>query len=264
MQKFKEYIILVILSLISLVILLSNNDTENRKISKISSGGFIIINSLSNFFQNLFSGDDELEELRKTNAELMLEVNRLREYRKEIQELREIFNYKNENNYPIIPARIINKTISRVNNYFTLNCGNNDGVGIGMPIINHKGLVGIVEDITDNYCLVRTLQNSTLKLSVKIQRTNLDGILTWNGNDLVVKNIPVQYEVNIGDIIITSDFSTIMPPSIPVGIVKDKEKNISGLFSDLIIQPYANFIEDNYVFIMKIEQDTNTWKYLVE
>ncbi|MBN1638803.1 MAG: rod shape-determining protein MreC [Ignavibacteriales bacterium] len=263
-QKYKEYIILIFLLLISLIILLSNNEAENRKISKISSGGFLIINSLSNFFQDIFSSDDELEELRRTNAELMLEVNRLREFSLEVEELREIFHYKNQDDYPLIPARIINKTVSKVNNYFTLNCGTDDGAATGMPVINHHGLIGIVEDATEKYCLVRTLQNSTLKLSVKIQRNNLDGILTWNGNNLIVKNIPVQYEVNIGDIIVTSDFSTLMPPSLPIGTVKDKEKNISGLFSDLIIQPYADFVEDNYVFLLIIKQDKNIWKNLIK
>lgn len=263
-KKYKEYIIFIFLLLISLIILLSNNVEENRKISKISSGGFLIINSLSNFFQDIFSSDDELNELRRTNAELMLEVNRLRELEREIEELRQVFQYKNQNDYPLVPARIITKTISKTNNYFTLNCGTDDGIANGMPVINYKGLVGIVEDVTEKYCLIKTLQNSTLKLSIKIQRNNLDGILTWNGNDLIVKNIPVQYEVNIGDIIVTSDFSTLMPPSIPIGTVKDKEKNISGLFSDLIIEPYADFVEDNYVFVMQIKQDKNIWKNLIE
>ncbi len=54
-----------------------------------------------------------------------------------------------------------------------------------MPVITDKGLVGIVFESTDNYSSVRTYENSLFKVAVKNQRSNVDGVLNWDGKNLL-------------------------------------------------------------------------------
>ena len=70
----------------------------------------------------------------------------------------------------------------------------------------------------------------------------------------MMKNIPTTYDVQLGDRIVTSEFSTIFPPSIPVGIVTAKETNISGLLNYVTVEPFVDVNALSNVLVMKIIQ----------
>ena len=156
----------------------------------------------------------------------------------------------------MIPSAIISKLVSKIHGNFVIDVGTSDSVDVGMPVINHLGLVGIVTDVSSNFSVVRTLYNSNLALAVVDQRSNVAGIMDWNGIELVMKNIPTTYDVMIGDRIVTSEFSTILPPSIPVGVVVDKETNISGLLNSITVRPFVEIPSLKNVFVLQIIQDT--------
>ena len=147
---------------------------------------------------------------------------------------------KTSTNYDLITAKIVSRLVSKISGYFIISKGNNDGIKQGMPVITDKGLVGIVIATADNYSTVRTYENSLFKVAVKVQRSNVDGILSWDGINLLVKNVPTTEDVEIGDRIVVSELSSMLPPSIPVGIVGEKESTISGVLTNLKIKPFAD------------------------
>jgi rod shape-determining protein MreC len=112
--------------------------------------------------------------------------------------------------------------------------------------------VGIIINVADNYSLVRSLQNVNFKVSVRNQITNVNGVLSWDGNNLVIKNIPTTYEMNVGDRIVSSDFSTLFPPSIPIGVVQKKEETISGILSNIVVKPFAELSKIKNVLVMDV------------
>jgi rod shape-determining protein MreC len=250
-DTFKEYIVVVILLIISLSILSQNEKPPIKKLRSFAVAGFAVVNSISNDLINIFQSNDELFKARKTNAELMLKVNMLREYGLENHALKNLMGFKDTSNFTLVPATIISRLISKVHGYFIVNAGSSDSVKIGMPAIVDNGLVGILIDVTLNYSTLRTLQSSDLSIAVRDQRSNVDGIMNWDGNQLVIKNVPTTYDVNVGDRIVTSEFSTIIPPSIPVGIVLEKESTISGLLSNVIVEPYVDLSQTKNLFILK-------------
>ena len=71
----------------------------------------------------------------------------------------------------------------------------------------------------------------------------------------MIKNIPTTYDMKPGDRIISSDFSTIVPPQIPIGLIAKKETSVSGLLSDIVIQPFVELRSVRYVFVMKMFPD---------
>ena len=65
-----------------------------------------------------------------------------------------------------------------------------------------------------------------------------------------MKNVPATADINNGDRVVTSVLSTILPPSIPIGLVVNKESNISGLLSDILIKPFVDVSSVKNVFIL--------------
>jgi rod shape-determining protein MreC len=250
--KIKEYLLLFILLIISLVVLTLNH---NPKVKKIRTYAFSTVAVWAELF-NYVTGSDspEIKKLRLKNAELMLQVNKLHEYAFENAELKRLLNYKEKSDYKLIPATVLAKNISKTQGVYIINVGKKDSVAKGMPVITDKGLVGIITNVSNNYSLIRTLQNSFLKIAAIIPRSNIEGVVKWDGNRLVIENIPTTADINIGDRVVTSVLSTVFPPSIPVGLVAKKETNISGLLSNVTIKPFVNVIAVKNVFVFAAVQ----------
>ena len=254
--KFKEYIVLIFLLILSLILITTNENYKVKNLRLFSLGLFASVNSTLMGIGNLLEDTNYIENLEKNNAELMLQINKLREYALENSKLNDMLNFKSNTQYEIITAKIISRLVSKINGYFIINRGIEDGISVGMPVITDKGLVGIIIESTNNYSSVRTFENSLFKVAVKNQRSNVDGVLNWNGKDLLIKNVPTTYDVEIGDRIIISELSSILPPSIPIGIIIEKESTLSGVLSNLKVKPFAEINSLRNVIVLKIEKSS--------
>lgn len=249
---YKEYILLIVLSIISLTLLSKNEKPQVKHLRTIALGNFAVLSELIESVTSFFRKDISLDELTKENAKLMLEVNRMRKLKSENDELHSMIAYRDTSKYPLIPAKVISKLVTKIQGNFIINKGFSDGIKKGMPVLSEKGLVGLIMDVAENYSVVRTLYNSNLNIAITMQRTNVNGILTYDGRNLVVKDIPSTYDVQVGDRVETSDFSSLFPPSIPVGIVQKKESNVLGLLHIITITAFADISGANNLFILKI------------
>lgn len=251
-SKTKEYFVVTVLLIISLTLISINEKPEIKRLRTISFATVASVKAVFNEVHSLFRDDRELLKQKRKNAELMLQVNDLRNLKKENDELKALLNYKEKNKIPLIPAVIVSKKIAKPRWNFIINAGKSDSVKVGMPVLNEDGLVGIVYGVTDGFAFVRTIRNVDLNIAVKNQRTSVNGILNWDGKNLVIKNIPTTYDMELGDRIVTSEFSTIIPPSIPVGLIVKKETSQSGLISNVIVSSFVDLARIENVFVYPV------------
>jgi len=209
--NFREYIALVLLILVSLIILSQNKNPNVQKIRAIAFGSFATITSVVSDLINVTDLKRENEELRETNAKLMLQISRLREFGIVNKELKDLLVFK-----------------------ITLNAGKKDSVLPGMPVINDKGFIGIVNSVSGDFSIARTLNNVDLRLTVMDERSRINGILKWTGEELIIINI----------------VSSIVPIPIPVGIVEEFRRGEKGVFSYIRVKPFADLTPVENVFIL--------------
>ncbi len=254
LESFKEYIVLIILLLVSLVILSFNQNNQFKKIRSFAFGNIVVITSLVSSFDELLSLKSEVKKLEKLNAELMLKVNRLREYGIENAELKRLIKLKDTTGYPLVPVTIVSKIIPSMPGFFIINAGSADSIQPGMPVINDKGYIGIVTETTENFSFVKTLMSPESRIAVRDERSGVDGILSFENNMLSIKNVPTTYDFRIGDRIVTSVVSTIVPPSIPIGLVAQKQTTIAGLLTNIEVYPFVDFQKVRNCAVLKIVQ----------
>ena len=248
--NFREYIALILLILLSLIILSQNKNPNVQKIRAIAFGSFATITSVISDLINVTDLKRENEELRETNAKLMLQISRLREFGIVNKELKDLLAFKDTTGFPLIPASIVSRSLSMTQNTITLNAGKKDGVLPGMPVINDKGFIGIVNSISEDFSIARTLNNVDLRLTVMDERSRINGILKWTGDELIIINIPNTFDVEAGDRIITSDVSSIVPIPIPIGIVEEFRRGETGVFSYIRVKPFADLAPVENIFIL--------------
>lgn len=251
-DNFKEYIILVVLIILSLIILSFNNNAGVKTVRAAAFGTFASVTSV---FTDVFSSArlrNENARLREVNAELMLQVSRLRQYGLQNDELKGLLNLRDSVKYPLYAARIVSKTFSSSQSTITLNIGSAQNVRPGMPVINDQGLLGIIYSTSEDYSIARTLKHRDLKLTVKDERSRIDGIMKWNGEDLVIIDVPKTYDVETGDKIITSELSSLVAVPVPVGTVIGLSKVQTGIFNEVKIKPLVDFSRAENVFVLGI------------
>lgn len=247
----KEYIILTVLVVLSLFIISQNHSPAVQKVRALAFGTFATVTSVVSDVVNIKSLKKENDQLRKTNAQLMLQLSKLREAAIINDELKGLLSLKDTSGYPLIPASVVSKSLSRVQGTITLNVGSSDSVKVGMPVITDKGLVGIIYSVSGNYSIARTLQNVDLKITVKDERTRENGLMKWNGENLVIINVPKTFQIKKGDRVVTSELSSLVPFPIPVGVAAGSNNVETGIFNEIKVIPFVDFAKVENVFILK-------------
>jgi rod shape-determining protein MreC len=250
--QFKEYFILLLLVLISLLFISNSENPKAKRIQAFALANFAVVQNVTSSFVSIFVKDESIEELKKQNALIMLELEKSRKAEKENQELRSLLGLKDTSKYSLIAANVVSKLVNKFHGNFIIDRGLEHGLVKGMPVINSAGLVGILMDVEKNYSVVRTLYNTSLNVAVTIPRTNVNGVLNFNGRDLIIKNIPTTYDVKVGDVIQTSEFSTAFPPAIPIGTIEKKELNMLGLLHSLYVKPFSDINTSSFLFVVKV------------
>lgn len=249
--KIKDYLILSLLVVISLILIFSNDISQVRFLRAVAVGFIGTIQSGMSVVPNVFEIEKENEFLREKNIELSNEISTLKEARLENLRLTKILNLKEKDISGVVIAKIVNKSLVQARNTITLNVGESDSVKVNMPVITDDGLVGRVVSVSNNYAIAQILYNRNLSISVKDQRSRVDGILNYDGaGNLIINNVPKSADVKVGDVIITSEYSNYFPAGLPVGTVTE-EGNLDNLFKKVIVDPSVSFPSLEEVFVLK-------------
>ena len=196
--------------------------------------------------------------LQKVNDSLNAEIARLKSeqpnaffYQKDSFKIVSDSNKKAA--YKYIAARVINNQTNRINNYIILDKGSKNGIQKNMGVICDKGVVGIVKDVSENFCVVISLLNSKSKVGVKVNNGNYVSMF-WEGYDATtasINDLPKHIKIKKNDTIYTSGESWFYPPHLMVGTVKDFELKNGKNFYDIKVKLSTDFYQLEYVNVVQ-------------
>lgn len=155
--------------------------------------------------------------------------------------------------YQYFAAKVINNSVSDQNNYLTINRGTAQGIEKDMTVVSPTGIVGKVVHVSKNMATVMSLLHSESRLSASLLKGGETGTVDWDGIDprlISFRNIPKSAQVQKGDTVVTSPYSTF-PPGQPVGIVEEVESPASSNFYSLKLKPLTNFFNVQFVYAVK-------------
>ena len=158
-----------------------------------------------------------------------------------------------ETDFTFIGANVVKNTVNQQRNQLILDRGRKDGVEPGMGVVTPCGVVGIVSAVSNRYCYVISLLGSGQSVSAKLAGSGAFGPMSWPGTDpgqMLLQEIPVHIQAAPGDTVLTSGFSTIYPPDIPLGSVVESKVS-KGSSQELTIRLFEEFRALHYVYIVK-------------
>jgi len=255
-SRFRDYFAFVFLVIISLS-LISVSD-----VSKIGGFRALIVSSLGSiqekfgWIPDISAVKSESKAIRELNLYLSNELMQSRKALSENKRLRDLLELKTNYKDRVISAEVTGLSVVELRNYATINKGSLQGVAEGMAVRTDAGLCGIILAVAENYALIELIKNRNMQVAVKLQTAETNGILVWEGDDnFLVKNIPRTYPIEMGDVVVTSNYSSRFPEDVPVGEISEVNYETNSLFYDLKVRTYAGFSSLQQVFVLTETQD---------
>jgi rod shape-determining protein MreC len=254
----KEYLVFALLVAASVILIAQGSAPQVRVLRAVAVSGAGVLQEALDILPDHIALQRDNQALRALNLSLHDEVSRLREARLENFRLRRLLGLKGRETYPVIAARVIGRTLLLLNNTITLDVGERDGVRPVMPVVTERGLAGTVVFTSDRYAVARILLHRDVRVSARVQRSRIDGIVRWTGGDLLLlQNVAKTLDVRTGDVVVTSDYSSLFPPGIRIGTVARTAQKPGSLFQTVEVEPSVDFTTLEEVFVLSVLPDSS-------
>ncbi|HNW56648.1 MAG TPA: rod shape-determining protein MreC [Bacteroidales bacterium] len=250
LARYNNLIIFLFLEGLAIYLLLTGNSYHNSRV--VNS-----LNSITYGVETKISNTRNYLHLREINEDLAAENialrNRIGRLVKSVDTpfaliTDTIYNQQ----YYYTSGEIVNNSINRQKNFFTINKGKRHGITTDMAVICGDGVAGVIIGCSENYSVAMPVLNPNFKLSARIKRNGYFGSLGWDGRDYryaLLSEIPQHVSVIIGDTIETTGYSAIFPEGVMVGTVADFEKK-GGDFYAIKVKLKTDFNTLHFVNII--------------
>jgi len=129
-----------------------------------------------------------------------------------------------------------------------------------MPVEAARGLVGQVYRVTNNAAQVALLTETASAIPVRLGNTRATGMLRGQGRGSLptIDWIDLQYQVEVGELVMTSGLGGKFPENLIIGRVVQVDRNEAELFQRAIVQPAVDFNSLESLFVVTAFQTVNT------
>ena len=252
LRRFQIFLVFALLQVISLVIY----------VQFLSFPRSQYLTTASNVTAKVLTWENDITkhfDLSKNNWALQRENIRLRERLPEFMYTLSATKVKVqdtvfEQQYTYIPGEVINSSVTRKNNYFTLNIGSKHGVKRDMGVFSDNGVVGIVHNVSEHYCVVKSVLTEDINIDVIIEPIHIAGILKWDGHDPrrgSIDGVSNDLRIKKWSKVVTRGGSGIFPKGIPVGKVESIEPIEGESLWNVVIRYSEDYRRLQRVYVVK-------------
>jgi len=263
LHKYNYWFLFLLLEGISIVLLVRFNlyqqsvffNTANEVAGKVYG-----VSGRVKSYLNLQTVNDELLARNMALEERVLSLEKRLRIPSDTLRYKSMDGAEGEILYVSYGARVVNNTINRPNNYITLDKGSEDGVKPEMGVVGPGGVVGIVFKTSPHYSLVISLLNSKSNVSCKVANSGYFGYLKWDGKDsryAYLYDLPRHATFKLGDLVVTSGYSTVFPEGIVIGHINEIRDSRDGLSYMLRVELATDF---GIVSNVRIIQRLTPWQ----
>ena len=210
-------------------------------------------------FNDFFNSPRDMATLRAENARLESEVAMLQSEVVALQEnlaqsdiLYTLLDFARTNpEHEYVAATVIGREISPFLQYVIIDKGSNDGLRHGMPVVTQQGLVGRIDALISDAARIQMITDANSTVNIKLQTAGVEGLVRGSvTGEISLDMVPVDIEVQIGDILMTSGLGGTYPANIFVGQIFSMQSKQNVLFQTGSIQPVVDFSNLSAVLVI--------------
>ena len=240
--------------------------TAMSTIGSTINSGFTFVKSGFENIINFQKNAQKAESLEDENNKLQQEVIDLQNKLDDVQSLQSLktaLNFVDEKYVAkTLSAKVVSKNDGNWYSSFVVSAGSKDGVKKDSLVMNGNGLVGIVYEVSEDYCKVISLLDTKSSVSFKLAKNSeFKGIITYGesvdekadyrDNGLLQGYMfDSNYDVLPGDVVTTSGLG-LFPEGIVIGKVEKVIENKNNSLKYVIVKPNVDFKNIDDVVIVE-------------
>ena len=241
LYKYHHWLVFILLEVVSVVLLFQYNSYQGSvwfsSANAVSGKIYELKGDMTSYLsmaklneeltmRNIYQ-ERQLDQLRRLYAEATKDTTEA-----EMKELEFLSQYQ------LIPAKVVENSIHKLENLITIDKGRKDGVC-------GNGIVGVVYLVSDHYSVVISALNAaSSRISCSIRNRGYFGYLHWYGGDpsvAYVEDVPRHAKFKLGEWMVTSGFSSIFPSGVQVGKIEQAYNSSDGLSYKLKVRLSTDF-----------------------
>jgi len=192
------------------------------------------------YFQSVDALQDENLRLKRAKVEGAPRLLRLEQLEAENARLRRLLSVRDRQAASGQVARILYTARDPFSRRVIVDKGHQDKVAAGLPVVDDAGVVGQVTRVYPFVSEVTLITDKDQAVPVQIVRNGLRSVVFGLGNGhLELRFMPVNADVQVGDLLVTSGLDGIYLPGFPVARVINIERNNSYSFAHIVCAPLA-------------------------
>ena len=135
---------------------------------------------------------------------------------------------------------------------FMINKGSRHDVYVGQTVIDSKGIVGQVVEVSLTNSRVLMIADASHAIPVRVNRNGVRATVIGTGeiNRLALQFVPDTTDIKVGDILLSSGLGLRFPDGHPVGTVYSVEHDPGEAFARILATPAANLEQSAPVLLV--------------
>jgi rod shape-determining protein MreC len=187
-------------------------------------------------------------ELRQENEQLrqrgLLDAAALQNQRAlaaENEHLRQLLAMRDRVPRELTAAEILSAPRDPFTRRVVVDKGSQHGVRAGAAVVDRVGVVGQVTRVFPWLSEVTLITDKEQAVPIQVLRSGLRGVTFGIGDDstLELRFMPVNADIQNGDVLVTSGIDGTYPPGLPVAVVSKIERNSAYAFARITCAPAA-------------------------
>lgn len=196
-----------------------------------------------------------LEKNRQFEArhlENRVQLQKLDIIEKENERLRKLLSATPKATERLLIAELINVDVDPYRQLIVLNKGLNNEVYQGQPIIDAHGIFGQVVHVSPLSSTAILITDASHAIPVQVDRTGLraNAFGTGKTDQLELRYLPQNVDIQPGDMLISSGLGGIFPPNYPVAVVTRIERTPGEPFATVHAAPMAQLDKSREVLLV--------------
>ncbi|EGU34722.1 rod shape-determining protein MreC [Vibrio scophthalmi] len=210
-------------------------------------------------FDGLYERFNARQDVMESNRTLKREVLRLKndvllldQYREENQRLRKLLGSSFVRDERKMVAEVMAVDTSPYRHQVVIDKGLIDGVYVGQPVANEKGIVGQVTFVSAHNSRVLLLTDSNSAIPVQVIRNDIRVIASGNSkvDTIHLDHIPISTDIQQGDLLVTSGLGGVYPEGYPVAYIANVERDSHREFALIEADPVVDFDRLRYLLLI--------------
>ncbi|MBC3873039.1 rod shape-determining protein MreC [Undibacterium flavidum] len=135
-----------------------------------------------------------------------------------------------------------------------LNKGMQQGIALGQPVIDERGVIGQVTRVFPLTSEVTLLTDKNQAIPVQVERSGMRSVITGRGRSAYLDmRVTSNADIKLGDILVTSGLDGIYPAGLQVAKVAQVESKASTTFEVVLCTPIAGIEQHKQLLVLLVE-----------